>query len=240
MEDDMVDGVVELEWFSREGEVSPRTAALSSQEGPGNPEDHHFIPTSITGTCPICISEYSNPVMLTACMHSFCLKCIQYWITHLGLYGKTPSCPLCKNPATEALQDITSPSQFQVIDLLVPAQQHRGRHLVYSHDLRIEEEPDHPTPYKTWAEMQPWLDRELSVVLGLTPDDPTLELVRHVVRPLWEEDAAPDRWNALLGSFMFTKTDVFVREARCFGASRLNMSAYDGTVRYTRPTGPLT
>ncbi len=51
--------------------------------------------------CPICFNKCKHQV-LTPCSHTFCLQCIQKWITlckvRNQLYNKNiiPHCPLCR------------------------------------------------------------------------------------------------------------------------------------------------
>ncbi|KAJ8021086.1 Tripartite motif-containing protein 2 [Holothuria leucospilota] len=42
--------------------------------------------------CAICREPYKEPKMLP-CLHSFCLQCLERWISHLG---QSLSCPTCR------------------------------------------------------------------------------------------------------------------------------------------------
>jgi hypothetical protein len=53
--------------------------------------DAQSVPdTSPCNQCPICLSDYTIPVTIVTCTHSYCMECLLLW------YAKKIQCPLCK------------------------------------------------------------------------------------------------------------------------------------------------
>lgn len=62
-----------------------------SKESEDEKEDTPSAPdVSLCNHCPICLSDYTAPVTLVMCMHSYCMECLLLW------FAKKIQCPLCK------------------------------------------------------------------------------------------------------------------------------------------------
>lgn len=82
-----------------------RYKALELETCDGSEDDEG---SSNTGTCAICISEFSagEEVRVLPCEHEFCKQCIDPWIRQQGLRA---SCPLCKRLLLPQLPAAASP-----------------------------------------------------------------------------------------------------------------------------------
>jgi Zn-finger nucleic acid-binding protein len=56
----------------------------------------------INADCSICLSAMEQPVVLKACQHAFCLKCLQDWERFKPWDVDSKKCPLCRVVVLEA------------------------------------------------------------------------------------------------------------------------------------------
>ncbi|KAI9921096.1 hypothetical protein PsorP6_000651 [Peronosclerospora sorghi] len=212
--------------------------------------------------CPICLQTLEDPVMLTICYHVYCYECLSTWVHSLALHGvDTATCPLCKSPFRDVYANVRSESDFEVVSFQgiqtqSPASRTREREerdrtrqkvhrrsLVYRRHMRLvrvdEKELDDadafPMMQKVKGEYEMWLVRELQACIGREIDLTVLLAIIHCCLNKIEQCGVKKCYNELehaLKPFLYEDARQFVRELAFFLGSRLNVEAYDASVKY--------
>lgn len=202
---------------------------------------------AVQGTCVICLEPMKRATMIDKCYHTYCFDCIRAWVEHLQYLNSDVKCPLCKCAFETVLTDLKENNQFTVRNLKCPVIINRGyrmREEVYAGRLCICKVEGHEVPssklvrrsfHKSFAEMQSWIERELSIICGPDEDVSLLVcLLRSLLSKysLDEEHQQQHHIVEALQDFLFDKATTFVRELHLFSISTWSLQAYDAGVEY--------
>ncbi|OQR94418.1 hypothetical protein ACHHYP_01307 [Achlya hypogyna] len=217
----------------------------SSSTASDNLKAHDDAHSILRGKCPVCLKPLVDGVLVDACLHEFCRSCIVQWAEHLRDRQAPVRCPICRAPFGKLFANVVSADDYDVVNLdetepSPHALARRRRALVYRRypmTIRDVRERIWPAIYKSNDQAQPWLARELEVILG---DDSDIALLQHIVLSSLDEirteHTSKKRKHRIHGylrlldtlkEFIGADAPTFVVELATFMASRLNLSAYD-------------
>ncbi|TMW66334.1 hypothetical protein Poli38472_004099 [Pythium oligandrum] len=253
----------ESDWYARYGDVN----AVNEHQGGQNdaPDDKEAIDSDHAGedaqeravlgdSCPICLEDLLDPVMIRPCYHVYCLACLGKWVTNLSLHGaRQLSCPLCKSVFDSVYADVVSETDYRVLRVdrtfgIKSTRQSRGdaetqrRSTIYRSQMRLVQvnglqvdgedwKQSVPKRVKVKGQYEAWVARELRVIVGVDVDLTVLmALIEHYLLQPSPMDC--DGLVAELEAFLFDDAAIFVRELAYFVGSRLNIQAYDAVVTY--------